>query len=81
MIRSEVLFIGGRAGVGKSSAGGEVQAQLSAARISHAFIEGDNLELAYPPPWEHHLAKRNLACLYALSGVHTPLSSMTRSWV
>lgn len=65
VIRSEILFIGGRAGVGKSSVGSEVHAQLSAARVWHAFIEGDNLDLAYPPPWEHHLAERNLAAVWS----------------
>jgi hypothetical protein len=64
-MRSEVLLIGGRAGVGKSSVGNEVHVQLSAARVWHAFIEGDNLDLAYPPPWEHHLAERNLAAVWS----------------
>ena len=44
VMRSEVLLIGGRAGVGKSSVGNEVHVQLSAARVWHAFIEGDNLD-------------------------------------
>jgi predicted ATP-dependent serine protease len=65
VMRSEVLFISGRAGVGKSSIGNEVHAQLSAVRVRHAFIEGDNLDLAYPPPWEHHLAERNLAAVWS----------------
>jgi hypothetical protein len=63
--RSEVLFLGGRSGVGKSSVGNEIHAQLSAARVRHCVIEGDNLDLAYPPPWEHHLAERNLAAMWA----------------
>jgi hypothetical protein len=65
VIRSEVLFIGGRAGSGKSSVGNEVHAQLSAARVWHAFIEGDNLDLAYPPPWQRHLAEQNLAAVWS----------------
>src|SRR5262249_2894297 len=65
VMRSEVLFIGGRAGVGKSSVGSEIHTQLSAARVWHAFIEGDNLDLAYPPPSEHHLAERNLAAVWS----------------
>lgn len=64
MAQSEALFIGGRSGVGKSSVGNEVHVQLSAAHVWHGFIEGDNLDLAYPPPWEHHLAERNLAAVW-----------------
>ena len=62
---AEVLFIGGRSGVGKSSVANEIHAQLSAARVRHAVIEGDNLDLAYPPPWEHQLAERNLAAMWS----------------
>jgi hypothetical protein len=64
MSQSEALFIGGRAGVGKSSVSNEVHIQLFAARVRHCCIEGDNLDLAYPPPWEHHLAERNLAAIW-----------------
>jgi len=64
MTQSEVLFIGGRTGVGKSSVANEIHIQLSAARVRHSCIEGDNLDLAYPPPWEHHLAERNLAAIW-----------------
>lgn len=46
----EVLLIGGRSGVGKSAVAGEVSAQLAAWAISHVLIEGDLLDLAYPPP-------------------------------
>lgn len=62
--RSEVLFLGGRSGVGKSSVATEIHAQLSAAGIKHGVIEGDNLDLAFPPPWEHGLAERNLAAMW-----------------
>jgi ABC-type glutathione transport system ATPase component len=62
--RSEVLFIGGRSGVGKSSIAFELHAQLSQARVKHCVIEGDNLDLAYPAPWEHHLAERNLSAVW-----------------
>jgi hypothetical protein len=64
MARSEVLFLGGRSGVGKSSVGNEIHAQLSAARVQHCLIEGDSLDLAYPPPWNHRLAERNLAAMW-----------------
>jgi hypothetical protein len=63
--RTEALFIGGRSGVGKSSVGNEIHAQLSTARVWHCLIEGDNLDLAYPPAWEHGLAERNLAAMWA----------------
>ncbi|AJT41815.1 adenylyl-sulfate kinase [Psychromicrobium lacuslunae] len=56
----EVLFIGGRSGVGKSSVAFEMHHQLSQQEIKHAVIEGDNLDLAFPVPWEHRLAERNL---------------------
>ena len=60
-----MLFLGGRSGVGKSSVGNEIHVQLSAAEIRHCLIEGDNLDMAYPPPWEHGLAERNLAAMWA----------------
>ncbi len=63
--RSEALFIGGRSGVGKSSVGHEIHTQLSAAGVRHCLIEGDNLDMAFPPPWEHGLAERNLAAMWA----------------
>jgi hypothetical protein len=63
--RSEALFLGGRSGVGKSSVGNEIHTQLSAAEVRHCLIEGDNLDMAYPPPWEHGLAERNLAAMWA----------------
>jgi len=63
-VRSEVLFIGGRAGVGKSSLAFELHARLAQAEIKHCVIEGDNLDLAFPPPWEYQLAERNLAAVW-----------------
>jgi hypothetical protein len=65
--RSEVLFIGGRSGVGKSSAGYEIHAQLSAARSKHCLIEGDNLDMAWPVPHKKdlRLAEKNLAAMWA----------------
>jgi hypothetical protein len=61
---TQVLFIGGRAGVGKSSVGWELSRLLSAAEVRHALIEGDNLDQAWPQPWDHHLAERNLAAMW-----------------
>lgn len=63
--RSEVLFIGGRAGAGKTSVASALHALLSARGVAHAVIEGDNLDLAYPPPWEHGLAEKNLQAIWA----------------
>lgn len=69
MPRSEVLFIGGRSGVGKSTAAGALHDLLVAADVRHAVIEGDILDLAHPAPHvehpEAHLAERNLAAMWA----------------
>ena len=64
MVGSQVLFIGGRAGVGKSSVGWELSRLFAAAECRHALIEGDNLDQAWPPPWDDHLAERNLAAMW-----------------
>lgn len=50
MDHAEVLLIGGRAGVGKTSVGWEVSAQLRAAAVSHAVIEGDFMGQVHPAP-------------------------------
>jgi hypothetical protein len=42
-----------------------MHAQLSAAGVRHCLIEGDNLDLAYPPPHVHGLAEQNLAAMWA----------------
>jgi ABC-type glutathione transport system ATPase component len=65
MMRSEAVILGGRSGAGKSSVGYEIHAQLSAADVRHCLIEGDNLDMAFPPPWEHGLAEQNLAVIWA----------------
>ncbi|WP_461168639.1 ATPase [Arthrobacter sp. Z1-15] len=67
---AEVLFIGGPSGVGKTSAALELHALLTALDVRHAVIEGDNLDLAHPAPWQHPspwkhgLAAQNLAALW-----------------
>lgn len=33
--------------------------------MRHCLIEGDNLDMAYPPPREHGLAEQNLAAMWA----------------
>lgn len=63
-IRTEALFIGGRSGVGKSAVAFELHAQFSKQEVKHCVIEGDTLDLAYPAPWEHHLAERNLSAIW-----------------
>lgn len=67
---SEVLFIGGRSGVGKSRTALELHFLLTGLDIRHAVIEGDTLDLAHPAPWEHPapwrhgLAAQNLADIW-----------------
>jgi len=47
---TQALLIGGRAGVGKSTLGWEISAQLQAAGVGHAFVEGDFLDQLHPAP-------------------------------
>jgi hypothetical protein len=61
---SKLLVIGGRSGVGKSSVAFALHDQLAVERVRHAVIEGDALDLAWPAPWEHRLAERNLAAVW-----------------
>ncbi|UWX97061.1 adenylyl-sulfate kinase [Arthrobacter zhaoxinii] len=61
----QAVFIGGRAGVGKTSVAMALHSLLAERRVRHCVIEGDNLDLAYPEPWEHELAARNLQAMWA----------------
>ena len=65
----EVLLIGGRSGVGKSTAGWEVSRQLQAAGVAHCFIEGDNLDQVYPAPPDdpvrEKISEANLRAVWA----------------
>ena len=61
---SKLLVIGGRSGVGKSSVAFALHDQLAAGQVRHAVIEGDALDLAWPAPWQHRLAERNLAAVW-----------------
>ncbi|MFE0171036.1 hypothetical protein ACFWZ2_01865 [Streptomyces sp. NPDC059002] len=65
----EVLLIGGRSGVGKSSVGWEVAAQLRAADVGHALVEGDALDAVHPAPPDDPdrsgITRRNLAAIWA----------------
>ena len=63
--RDELLVIGGRSGVGKSTAAHALHARLVADDVRHALIDGDALDLAWPRPWEHRLSMRNLASMWA----------------
>ncbi len=64
-----MLLIGGRSGVGKSTAAFALHDLLAEADVRHVVIEGDVLDLAYPPPHIEHpearLAERNLAAVWA----------------
>ncbi|WP_433894320.1 hypothetical protein [Streptomyces sp. CA-111067] len=66
---AEVLLIGGRSGVGKTTVGWEVAARLRVAEVSHAIIEGDFLGQVYPAPeGDPHgseLVERNLTDMWA----------------
>jgi hypothetical protein len=74
--------IGGRSGVGKSAVAAEIHQQLIRYDVRHGLIEGDVLDLAHPPPWEHALAERNLAAIaenYRRLGYHRLVYSNTVS--
>ncbi|MGW6932989.1 hypothetical protein ACWGE0_23230 [Lentzea sp. NPDC054927] len=65
---TEALLIAGRSGVGKTTVGWEVSAQLQSAGISHCLVEGDNLDQAFPAPPDDpsrtKLTEANLAALW-----------------
>jgi DNA polymerase III delta prime subunit len=69
MHHAEVLLIGGRAGVGKTTVGWEVAARLRAAAVPHAIVEGDFMGQVYPAPeGDPHgskLVERNLTAVWA----------------
>ncbi|MFF4046092.1 hypothetical protein ACWHLZ_07340 [Streptomyces chartreusis] len=68
MDHAEVLLIGGRAGVGKTTVGWEVSARLRAAQVAHAVIDGDFMGAVHPaPPDDTHrsgITARNLAAVW-----------------
>ncbi|MDC0769858.1 AAA family ATPase [Streptomyces sp. HD] len=68
MDHAEVLLIGGRAGVGKTTVGWEVSARLRAVRVAHAVIDGDFMGAVHPAPdGDAHRAgitERNLAAVW-----------------
>lgn len=59
VVMTEVLLIGGRSGVGKTSVAVELHELLAAHSVRHAFVEGDTLDLAWP--WPRDLVHQNLA--------------------
>ncbi|RSO03192.1 hypothetical protein DMH26_12485 [Streptomyces sp. WAC 05379] len=69
MEHAEVLLIGGRAGVGKTTVGWEVSALLRAAQVAHAVIDGDFMGAVHPaPPDDAHrsgITARNLAAVWS----------------
>lgn len=50
MDQAEVLLIGGRAGVGKTTVGWEVSARLRAEAVAHTIIDGDFMGQVHPAP-------------------------------
>lgn len=64
----EALLIGGRSGVGKTTVGAEVSAQLRHAGVAHCLVEGDNLDQAFPAPPDDpsrtRMTETNLAALW-----------------
>lgn len=68
-MRSHVLFISGRSGVGKSTAALALHEQLIDRDVHHAVIEGDYLDLAHPAPHVAFpgvsLTERNLAAMWS----------------
>lgn len=68
MDQAEVLLIGGRAGVGKTTVGWEVSARLRAAQVAHAVIDGDFMGYVHPAPagdaQRSALTARNLAAVW-----------------
>ncbi|WP_330173553.1 hypothetical protein OG875_08175 [Streptomyces sp. NBC_01498] len=65
----EVLLIGGRAGVGKTTVGWEVSAQLRTVPVPHAVIEGDCMGQVHPAPEgdpdRSEIAESNLTAVWA----------------
>ncbi|MFG2570620.1 hypothetical protein ACGFR6_35010 [Streptomyces sp. NPDC048567] len=65
----EVLLIGGRAGVGKTTVAWEVSARLREAGAVHAVIDGDFMCAVHPAPDDDPrrslITERNLAAVWA----------------
>ncbi|MFJ8826021.1 hypothetical protein ACIREE_30160 [Streptomyces sp. NPDC102467] len=65
----EILLLGGRAGVGKTTVGWEVSVFLRAAGVPHAVIEGDFMGQIHPAPeGDQHrseITEKNLTAVWA----------------
>jgi len=61
----EVVVIAGPRGVGKSATALEMSNQLRGARVAHAVIDTEALDVVYPHPAdEREIAERNLAAVW-----------------
>lgn len=70
MAIEEVLLIGGAAGVGKSTVGWEVSAQLNRLQVAHWHLEGDVLDAAWPRPLDDLSGDRmTVNTMRAMAGV------------
>ncbi|WUS97058.1 hypothetical protein OHA46_10365 [Streptomyces sp. NBC_00708] len=69
MEQPEVLLIGGRAGVGKTTVAWEVSARLRETGAAHAVIDGDFMGAVHPAPDDDPrrslITERNLAAVWA----------------
>lgn len=69
MDHAEVLLIGGRAGVGKTTVGWEVSALLRSEAVAHAIIDGDFMGQVHPAPEgdpdRAEITERNLTAVWA----------------
>ncbi|MBT8163016.1 MULTISPECIES: ATPase [Arthrobacter] len=69
MSRTEVLLLGGRSGVGKTTSALAAHELLKQSDVHHAVIEGDYMDLAYPAPHREFpsagFAWRNLKAVWA----------------
>ncbi len=56
----------------KSTVAAEVHRQLSERGVHHAWIEGDNLDMAFPVPWRqgYELAEANLTAMWSNYRAH-----------
>ncbi|MGA8117519.1 MAG: hypothetical protein WCA46_28100 [Actinocatenispora sp.] len=83
---TDLLLIGGRSGVGKSTVAFEVSVLLQAASVAHCLIEGDFLSQVFPAPEgdpdRTALVEENLAALWrnvAARGYHRLIYTNTAS--
>ncbi|WP_431899870.1 hypothetical protein [Nonomuraea sp. bgisy101] len=65
-VRLPLLWLSGPTGVGKSSVGWEVFAQLSRGGVKVAFVDADQISLCHPMPegMTHRIRARSLAAMW-----------------